>query len=201
MNKKRILKNTLAPVLAWSIFSSFNISSGILPALEKITLEPEIKIEEIVKSENKDELYSIIEDVYRGFEEIPEYINQKFIREAIRIESTDNEKAISKKGARGLMQITYGAWKEVEKKLDYSQYVFDPQANIRVGLKYLLWINDYCESRHPEWNTLSNEEKRRKIMASYNGGPFRLSNRNWNINRMSGETREYVDKIERGMNQ
>ena len=201
MNKKKILKNTLASLLAWSVCSSFNIRSNIPIKLEEITLEPEIKIEETVKSENRDELYSLVDDVYRGFEEIPEYINREFIREAIRIESTDNAKAISKKGARGLMQITYGAWKEVEKELNYHQHVFDPQANIRVGLKYLLWINDYCESRHPKWNTLSNEEKRRKIMASYNGGPSRLSSRNWNINRMSGETREYVDKIERGMGQ
>ena len=201
MNKKKILKNTLASILAWSVFSSFNIRSNMPINLEEISLEPEIKIEEPIKFRDKGELYSLIDNVYSGFGEIPEYINREFIREAIRIESTDNAKAISRKGARGLMQITYRAWKEVEKDLDYHQHVFDPQANIRVGLKYLLWINNYCEFRHPEWNTLSNEEKRRKIMASYNGGPSRLSSRNWNINRMSGETRDYVDKIERGMNQ
>lgn len=216
MKKKKILKLTLASLITLSTFSPFCASSKNSINLEKIAFESINKTEETVQIPQTDkinlpnltkgiydskELYSLIDKVYNEFPTLPEYLNQEFIREAVRIESTDNSKAISKKGARGLMQLTYSAWNEVEKELDYYPNVFDPQANLRAGLKYLLWINDYCESRHPEWSNLSNEDKRRTIMASYNGGASRLSNRGWEIERMYGETRDYITKIEKGMGQ
>lgn len=68
-------------------------------------------------------------------------LTQEFICAVIHAESKFNKEAISKKDARGLMQITertaYWLAKELNiENFNYNQ-IFDPEINIRLGCYYL----------------------------------------------------------------
>jgi len=144
----------------------------------------------------RDIIYKYISDVYSKIN-VPDYITKEFVRALIKVESEDIYNAKSRKNARGLMQLTYQAWKEVEKNLDFKKEVYNPQNNIYVGIKYLLWIDENLQRSHSNWFNLTEEEKRKITVAAYNGGLKRLFRYKWNINKMPKETREYVKKIER----
>ncbi len=75
-------------------------------------------------------------------------LDSNLVRCLIKAESGYNTKAHSNKDARGLMQITYGAWKHSTKKMgvnwDYYSSWNDPEKNIDVGCGYLSWLqNNY----------------------------------------------------------
>lgn len=62
------------------------------------------------------------------------------IERIIIVESNFNPKAISKKGAIGLMQIRYSVWKKELKKQNIIQTrkcLFNPEKNLKAG-KYIL---------------------------------------------------------------
>lgn len=124
-----------------------------------------------------------------------ELINDKLVNAIIEVESNGNPYAVSKKGAKGLMQLTYEAWKQIELKLSYSKNVFNPKINKEVGTRYLEWIENFCEDNHPTWNILPLNQKRNIIAAAYNGGPAKLKKNNWDIKKMPCETKNYVGKI------
>lgn len=75
-------------------------------------------------------------------------------------ESRFKPQDVSWAGAQGLMQIMPRTGKEFGLKNPY-----DPKQNIRVGVKYLIYLNNY-------WSrTIFNKEERLKfILASYNAG-------------------------------
>lgn len=124
-------------------------------------------------------------------------IDDKLINRIIYIESKWNKYAKSNRGARGLMQLTPDAWEQVEPKLNYYKNVFNPRINKEVGTKYLEWINDYCEDKHPNWENLDDRQKIKIVLAAYNGGPTKLKKIDWDIGKMPRETRNYIKKIER----
>lgn len=75
-------------------------------------------------------------------------------------ESRFRPKDVSWAGAQGLMQIMPRTGKELGLKNPY-----DPKQNIRAGVKYLVYLNNYWSK------TIFNKEERLKfILASYNGG-------------------------------
>ncbi|MEM4326134.1 MAG: lytic transglycosylase domain-containing protein [Candidatus Pacearchaeota archaeon] len=152
-------------------------------------------------SERRDRIYSLIEEVFsKKKNEIPHYLDKDFFRWVVFIESGDDPHAYSPRGARGLMQITYSAWNQVEKKHEYIKHVYDPQKNIEVGIKYFIWLDEYCKKKNPEWGGLSNDKKRDILLGAYNGGVTRLFNYNWDVSKMPDETREYVLKISKRNN-
>jgi soluble lytic murein transglycosylase-like protein len=143
----------------------------------------------------KDKIYQMINSSYKEIEqEIPKYITKKFVRTLIRVESGDNPNIVSPAWARGLGQITKEAWYEVEKE-NYFKNVFIPEKNVKVTIKYLLYLDEFCRTSHENWNNLSSKEKISLISAAYNGGPYRLKNLNWDISEMPDETKAYVPKI------
>ena len=131
---------------------------------------------------------------------ISEVIDKKFVKSVINKESERYVYAESEVGARGLMQLMPATWKQIEKELDFYKEAFNPNKNIEVGIKYLNWIHDYCEKRYPKWNELPTKNKHILIAAAYNGGINRLRKKDWNINKMPEETRNYVKKIEKDLN-
>ncbi|MEX0920191.1 MAG: transglycosylase SLT domain-containing protein [Candidatus Pacearchaeota archaeon] len=145
-----------------------------------------------------------LRDVYESISiPKPDYFNKEFIKEIIRVESGFDSNAVSNRGARGLMQLMEGTFKErsreiYDKSLSFDK-AFDPEVNIRVGIHHLLWINQYAERRHPQWNELDNYEKMRAVKSAYNAGAFRMASRDWDIKRAPLETRRYIDRIERGL--
>jgi len=126
----------------------------------------------------------------------PYYLSEDLVQAIMFRESSNNPKSRSKKGARGLMQMTPLAWNDAgESRFHETSEI--PEKNILAGIKYLLWIDAYCEKFHPRWESLPETEKVNFILASNNGGAARLKSRGWNINKMPPETRHYVKSINR----
>ncbi len=108
-------------------------------------------------------------------------IDPDFINSVIRAESGFNSRAVSKKGAQGLMQLMPGT----ASKLGVSNS-FDPNANVEGGTKYLRELLEKYNYDVP------------KALAAYNAGPGR-------VDRYRGvppyfETRSYVANIIRDYN-
>jgi len=82
-------------------------------------------------------------------------VNPQIVAALIRQESAGNRRAVSHKGARGLMQlmpataIRFGVRKE---------RLFDPEQNLEAGVRYLSWLLDQFP------NDLA------KVLAAYNAG-------------------------------
>ena len=124
--------------------------------------------------------------------------DREFYRAIVRIESADDQNAISPAGARGLMQIMPGTW------ADMTSYPFDsavnPEKNVEAGIRYYQWIENYLSSRVPNWSSLTRLEEYRLMAAAYNGGIGRLEDNAWDISRMPLETRNYVTQMENNIN-
>ena len=105
-------------------------------------------------------------------------ISADLVRAVIQTESNFNPRAVSRAGARGLMQLTPVTLRELKMKID----PFDPRQNILAGTKYLSMLLDRFEGNVP------------LALASYNAGPTA-------VRRHRGippykETRGYVKKVQ-----
>lgn len=165
-------------------------------ALEFIPKKDSVLIEESNTQPrfiSEHELDKYIDSAYRRFR-VPKYITKDFIKKRIKLESSGNVNAISSRGAMGLSQLTLGAWNQVDSS-DFNKYWSNPQKNLDVAVKYDLWLDRYFRKNNPNWNNLSDENKRGLNSAAYNGGLFRLEKGNWNIESMTTETTGYVDSL------
>lgn len=105
-------------------------------------------------------------------------VNPRLVAALIRQESAGNIRAVSHKGARGLMQLMPATARRFGVSKDK---LFDPQHNLEAGVKYLSWLVDQFP------NDLA------KILAAYNAGENAVA-------RYGGvppyrETRDYVRRI------
>lgn len=125
-------------------------------------------------------------------------LNREFFLDIYFTESANKPKVKSNKEAKGIGQIQKDAWNLVEKEYSYDTYVFNPDINIRVSMKYAAFLHDFLKENHPGWNALVNAEKQNLILAAYNGGHGLLQKRSFNISSMPKETRSYVDKQKDG---
>lgn len=105
-----------------------------------------------------------------------EGVDPDLVRAVIRVESNFEASAVSPKGARGLMQLVRGT---------ASRYAvadpFDPEANIRGGVRYLRFLQELFPGRLP-W-ALAAYNAGENAVLRYNGvPPYR-------------ETRQYVDRV------
>lgn len=68
-------------------------------------------------------------------------VDANFVFAVIKQESNFDERAVSKKGARGLMQIMPSTERYIAKKLGEEHYdIYDPETNIRFGAWYLGYL-------------------------------------------------------------
>jgi soluble lytic murein transglycosylase-like protein len=118
-----------------------------------------------------DKFSPIIEKAAREYQ-----LDPSLIRSIIAAESNFNPKAVSPKGARGLMQLMPGT----AARLGVSNS-FDPEQNIRGGVKHFRWLMD----------NFNNDIK--LSLAAYNAGE-NLVQRLGRVPEIK-ETREYVKKI------
>ncbi len=187
-------QNAQAPVfnINYAPFSLENIINETPKYMENYVRKRRISAEEkeLLK---KDSIYNSINSVYEELN-IPGYLTKKFVRSLIRTESSDNPRAVSNVGARGLGQLMQEAWYEVENE-NYWKNVFVPEENIKTTIKYLVWIDKECKNRHPNWGNVKDKEKIDLIAAAYNGGIGALKEKGWKIEKMKKETRQYVPKI------
>jgi hypothetical protein len=105
-------------------------------------------------------------------------VNPRLVAALIRQESAGNVRAVSHKGARGLMQLMPATAKRFGVR---KEQLFEPQHNLDAGVRYLSWLVDQFP------NDLA------KILAAYNAGEGAVA-------RYGGvppyrETRDYVRRI------
>ena len=152
---------------------------------------------------SEDEILKTIHSVYECLPSKPEYLSEKFIKEMVKMESSYDNLAIGRHEERGLLQILPETWKE-QTELLYRRILpfdsaFNPRINLQVGISYLFWIEEFSRNNYPNWETLSDKEKRRILMASYNGGIGNLLENNGDVSRMPLGTRNYINAIESGI--
>ncbi|SFD71577.1 Transglycosylase SLT domain-containing protein [Bosea sp. CRIB-10] len=82
-----------------------------------------------------------------------------WIRAVMRIESAGDVRAVSAKGARGLMQIMPTTWAELRAQLQLGSDPYNPRDNILAGTAYLRELHDRYGSPG--------------FLAAYNAGPGR----------------------------
>lgn len=116
-------------------------------------------------------------------------VDHKLWRAMIRIESKWDPNAVSKKGAIGLMQIMpeYSKLKRGE--------LFNPDKNIKEGIRQLKGIERYCEKSYPNWKYTPDLRRIETVLAGYNGGITRLIKNGFNLDKMPTETRGYIPKV------
>ncbi len=108
-------------------------------------------------------------------------IDPDFINSVIRAESGFNTRAVSPKGAQGLMQLMPGT----ASSLGVAN-AFDPRANVDGGTRYLRWLLEKYNYDVP------------KALAAYNAGPHRVAQYHGVPPYL--ETRAYVARIIRDFN-
>ncbi|GAA0085265.1 lytic transglycosylase domain-containing protein [Clostridium sp. CTA-7] len=128
-------------------------------------------------------------------------IDPYLVLAVIKTESDFNKEAVSKREAKGLMQImdTTGQWAAKEIGINYfmPSMLFDPELNIRMGCWYL-------KALEKEFDNLD------LILAAYNGGSGNvnkwLSDEEYSSDGESlnyipfPETKKYVDKVKANYN-
>ncbi|MCH4559210.1 lytic transglycosylase domain-containing protein [Mesorhizobium jarvisii] len=103
-----------------------------------------------------------------------------WIGAVLRAESAGDQRAISRKGAMGLMQIVPETWLELRGRYRLGNDPFDPHDNIIAGSAYIRELLDRYGS--PGW------------IAAYNAGPGRYE-ASLKGRRLPRETRAYVAAI------
>jgi soluble lytic murein transglycosylase-like protein len=129
-----------------------------------------------VKSAQPVNLDQVVKDASGKHEIDPDFINS-----VIRAESGFNTRAVSPKGAQGLMQLMPGT----ASNLGVSN-AFDPKANVDGGTRYLRWLLEKYNYDVP------------KALAAYNAGPHRVEQYHGVPPYL--ETRAYVARIIRDFN-
>jgi soluble lytic murein transglycosylase-like protein len=108
-------------------------------------------------------------------------LSTELIAAVMEAESGGDAKAVSSRGAMGLMQLMPATWAEMRARLSLGVDPFEPRDNVLAGATYLRWLLDRYGSPG--------------FLAAYNAGPGRyeasLSGR-----ALPPETLAYVDKLQ-----
>jgi soluble lytic murein transglycosylase-like protein len=86
-------------------------------------------------------------------------LEPELILAIIAVESTFNERAVSRAGARGLMQVMPGYHRDKVREIGGTQALFDPAKNIHTGSQILAKYRD------------NHSGNLRRALLSYNGSP------------------------------
>jgi len=104
-------------------------------------------------------------------------VSPQLLHAVIAVESGYDAKAVSRKGAQGLMQLT----PQTAQRFGVRN-VFDPLENVRGGALYLKWLLDYFDGNL------------RLALAGYNAGENEVVRAGYKIP-ANKETRNYVPKV------
>jgi soluble lytic murein transglycosylase-like protein len=108
-------------------------------------------------------------------------IPERWIYAVMRVESAGNPRAISPKGASGLMQIMPATWRYLRAKYGLGDDIYDPHDNIIAGAVYLRELYDRYGVPG--------------MFAAYNAGPVRYENHLARGVALPGETVTYVRRL------
>lgn len=108
-------------------------------------------------------------------------IPERWIRAVMHVESTNDMRAVSPKGAIGLMQVMPATWRELRAKHGLGDDPFAPRDNILAGTAYLREMLDRFG--------------RKGFLAAYNAGPRRYEQHLATGRPLPRETLNYVAKL------
>jgi hypothetical protein len=108
-------------------------------------------------------------------------IPSSWIRAVMRAESLDDVRALSPKGAKGLMQIMPETWAELRLRYGLGKDPYDPHDNITAGAAYLRELHD----RYGE----------RGFLAAHNAGPGRYEDHLATGRPLPSETLSYTAAV------
>ncbi len=103
------------------------------------------------------------------------------IRAVLSTESAGDRRAVSRKGAMGLMQLMPATWQALRRQFNLGTDPFDPHDNILAGAYYLRALYDTYGADG--------------FLAAYNAGPGRWENHRDTGQPLPAETRAYVAAI------
>ena len=147
-------------------------SSKSLPSLETDSYDPsDAKIPGTKRKVSKSEWDKHIARYAKEYG-----VDEDLVRAVIKTESANNPDALSNKGAMGLMQLM----PQTAKMLGVND-AWDPEQNIRGGVKYLSQLSDKFDGDIV------------KILAGYNAGPSKVEQ--FNGVPPYAETQNYVKKV------
>ncbi len=106
---------------------------------------------------------------------------QSWIRIVLKQESGGRVRAMSPKGAMGLMQLMPSTWSALSAELALGDDPFEPRANILAGSAYLRQMYDRFGSPG--------------FLAAYNAGPTRYERYLAGLAALPAETRDYVGRL------
>jgi len=112
-------------------------------------------------------------------------IPESWVRAVIVAESNGDRRALSPKGAMGLMQLMPDTWDELRDQHGLSADPYQPRANILAGTAYLKAM--YDRFGYPG------------LFAAYNAGPGRYEEHLRTGKTLPAETRAYVARIEKAL--
>lgn len=127
-----------------------------------------------VEQQNSDPFAAHVAEASRRFG-----ITPAWIRAVRHVESRGNPRAVSPKGAMGLMQIMPETWAALRARHALGSDPFDPRDNIFAGAAYL-------REMHDRYGTISG------MLAAYNAGPGRYDEYLVSGRALPAETRAYV---------
>ncbi|MGH9663653.1 MAG: lytic transglycosylase domain-containing protein, partial [Bryobacteraceae bacterium] len=105
-------------------------------------------------------------------------VPERWIRAVMRVESGGQVKAVSRKGAIGLMQIMPDTWAGLRQRYRLGRNPYDPRDNILAGAAYLREMHDRYGAAG--------------FLAAYNAGPGRYAEYVVAGRPLPAETRAYV---------
>jgi hypothetical protein len=105
-------------------------------------------------------------------------VPEHWIRAVMHVESHEEPRALSRKGATGLMQIMPGTWAELRSRYRLGADPFDPHDNILAGTAYIRELHDRYGAPG--------------FLAAYNAGPGRYERHLATGRPLPSETQAYV---------
>jgi len=151
---------------------AFLLLSGLFTGLSS-TVPAAAQDASVVRASPRDPYADYIADAARRFG-IPE----AWIRAVMRVESRGDVRAISPKGAMGLMQIMPATWGDLRARHGLGGDPYHPRDNIMAGAAYLREMHDRYGSPG--------------FLAAYNAGPGRYEEYRATGRPLPAETRAYV---------
>jgi membrane-bound lytic murein transglycosylase B len=110
-------------------------------------------------------------------------IPTSWLRAVMQVESARNPRAVSLKGAMGLMQLMPETWATLRVRYHLGDDPFDPHDNILGGAAYLRELFDRYGASG--------------FLAAYNAGPKRFEDSLAGLRPLRDETKRYVSTLER----
>ena len=105
-----------------------------------------------------------------------------WIAAVVRVESAGDVRAVSPKGAMGLMQLMPATWSDMRLRYGLGADPFEPRDNLLAGAAYLRELYDRYGPRG--------------FLAAYNAGPGRYERASRRIQALPRETVDYVARLQ-----